>query len=206
MSTPNSTKVEAPDQNKKEGFCGPSPTDVRVNDAVPLNPPGRGTADNRPAAAPKLLRCRKTLNFSTFNTRTLNSTQALNEIQFLAEKYEQEIICVQEHRFVHDEDIKFQHMDNTWLLITSSATRNSMGVAVGGVGFLLSPHASKCLQHVEKISYRILKASFSGNPANTIISCYSPTNASAKKKQMHSTRTSKVAINEILQGPQSSNQ
>ena len=41
---------------------------------------------------------------------------------------------------------------------------------------LLSPSAKNSLNNIEKIDHRILITSFNGNPATTIVSCYSPTN------------------------------
>ena len=43
---------------------------------------------------------------------------------------------------------------------------------------LLSPRALKPLNCIEKIQQRIMSATFNGNPCMTIVSCYSPTNAS----------------------------
>ena len=65
-----------------------------------------------------------------------------------------------------------------WTLITSSATKNSGNSTIGGVSLLLSPLAIESLNSVEKISSRIVIASFNGNPALTVIACYSPTNVS----------------------------
>ena len=45
----------------------------------------------------------------------------------------------------------------------------------------LSPRALKSLNSIEKIQPRIIVATFNGNPSITIISCYSPTNASNEK-------------------------
>ena len=67
-------------------------------------------------------------------------------------------------------------ISNSWKLITSSAWKNSMNSAIGGVGMLLSPQAYKALNMIESISPRIIIATFNGNPMSTIISCYSPTN------------------------------
>ena len=41
---------------------------------------------------------------------------------------------------------------------------------------LLSPHATKSLNSFEKVTSRILVATFHGNPEATLILCYSPTN------------------------------
>ena len=57
---------------------------------------------------------------------------------------------------------------------------------------LLSPKTYKALNSVETINPRIMKATFNGNPAVTIISCYSPTNVSntEDKDQFYSELTS----------------
>ena len=47
---------------------------------------------------------------------------------------------------------------------------------------LLSPHATKSLNGIEKITSRILIATFHGNPETTLISCYSPTNIADEQK------------------------
>ena len=41
---------------------------------------------------------------------------------------------------------------------------------------LLIPHAAKSVNSIEKITSRILVATFHGNPESTLISCYNPTN------------------------------
>ncbi|KAI8484256.1 hypothetical protein Bbelb_380410 [Branchiostoma belcheri] len=61
-------------------------------------------------------------------------------------------------------------------LITTSATRNQAGAAVGGVGIMLGSTASSSLAKVTKYTERILTASFQGNPVASIIVTYCPTN------------------------------
>ena len=41
---------------------------------------------------------------------------------------------------------------------------------------ILSPHATKSLNSIEKLTSRILVATFHRNPEATLILCYSPTN------------------------------
>ena len=53
--------------------------------------------------------------------------------------------------------------------------KNSVIAVIGGIGMLISPRALKSLNSVEKIQPRIM---FNGNPGRTIITSYSPTNAS----------------------------
>ena len=54
--------------------------------------------------------------------------------------------------------------------------KNTGNGTTGGIGMLLSPHATKSLNSIEKITSRILVETFHGNPEATLISCYSPTN------------------------------
>ena len=51
-------------------------------------------------------------------------------------------------------------------------------VFIGGVEILLSPCALKSLNDKKKIQPRMVVAACNGNPCTTIISCYSPINAS----------------------------
>ena len=60
------------------------------------------------------------------------------ELCVLAQKYNIDLLAIQEHRIVHT--------DESWDTKTfASATRNNIGADVGGVGILLSPSAKKIL-------------------------------------------------------------
>ena len=126
----------------------------------------------------KLLKCKQTLQIATFNVRTLNRIGQLPELIVSVEEHKIDIICIQEHRYTHTEDIKYHETGNGWSLVTVSAWKNSVNAAVGGVGLLIGPRALKTLNSVEKIQPRMMAATFNGNPRATIISCYSPTNVS----------------------------
>ena len=126
----------------------------------------------------KLLKCKQTLQIAKFNVRTLNRIGQLPELIALAEEHKIDIICIQEHRYTHTEDIKYHETGKGWSLVTVSAWKNSVNAAVGGVGLLIGPRALKTLNSVEKILPRMMAATFNGNPRATIISCYSPTNVS----------------------------
>ncbi|XP_033120876.1 craniofacial development protein 2-like [Anneissia japonica] len=120
------------------------------------------------------------VTISTFNTRTLNSIVSVNELLYHAVTQQNHIICIQEHRLLHAQEVKYNYLGNGWQLVTSSATQNSQGAAIGGVGFLLSPAASKSLQNVNHVNPRLLTANFAGEPACDIITCYSPTSTGTK--------------------------
>lgn len=127
----------------------------------------------------KLTRCKKILRISTLNTRTLNGVSKLNEMVAHAEKQKLSIVCIQEHRLYHsDIDLKYEEVGKGWTFITSSAWKNTQNSTIGGIGILLSPYAMKSLNSIETITNRIMIATFNGNPKTTVISCYSPTNAS----------------------------
>ena len=55
----------------------------------------------------KLLKCKQTLQIATFNVRTLNRIGQLPELIASAEEHKIDIICIQEHRYTHTEDIKY---------------------------------------------------------------------------------------------------
>ena len=102
----------------------------------------------------------------------------LPELIALAIEHKIDIICIQEHRYTHTEDIKYHKAGNGWTLVTVSAWKNTVNAAVGGVGMLIGHKALKTLNSIEKIQPRMMAATFNGNLRATIISCYSPTNVS----------------------------
>ena len=130
----------------------------------------------------KLLKCKQTIQIATFNVRTLNRIGQLPELTALAVEHKIDIICIQEHRYTHPEDIKYHDTGNGWTLATVSAWKNPVNAMVGGVGMLIGPRALKTLNSVERIKPRMMAATFNGNPRATIVSCYSPTNVSEETK------------------------
>ena len=76
--------------------------------------------------------------------------------------------------------MKHLSLDDNWLLITSSATRNTMNAAIGGVGILVNPQLKLALESIETISERTMIAIFNGNPKCTVISTYSQTNVTSE--------------------------
>ena len=126
----------------------------------------------------KLLKYKQTLQIATFNVRILNRIGQLPELIASAVEHKIDIICIQEHRYTHTEDIKYHETGNGWTLVTVSAWKNSVNAAVGRVGMLIGPRALKTLNSIEKIQPRMMAATFNGKTRATIISCYSPTNVS----------------------------
>ena len=126
----------------------------------------------------KLLKCKQTIQIATFNVRTLSRIGQLPELTASAVEHKIDIICIQEHRYTHTEDIKYHETGNGWTLATVSAWKNSINATVGGVGMLIGPRALKTLNSIEKIQPKMMAATFNVNPRAIIISCYSPTNVS----------------------------
>ena len=119
----------------------------------------------------------KNYKSATFNLRTLQSIKQMSELISIAVTYHIDVINLQEHRFDHEDiDLKYHELGNGWTFISASALKNTGNSTIGGVGMLLSPHATKSLNSIEKITSRILVTTFHGNPEATLISCYSPTN------------------------------
>ena len=123
----------------------------------------------------KLPKCKQTIQIATFNVRTLNRIGQLPELTVSAVEHKIDIICIQEHRYMHTEDIKYHETDNGWTLATVSAWKNSVNATVGGVGMLIGPKALKTDNSIERTQPRMMAATFNGNPRATII-CYSPIN------------------------------
>ena len=126
----------------------------------------------------KLLKCKQTIQIATFNVRNLNRIGQLPELTASAVEHKIDIICIQEHRYTHTEDIKYHETGNGWTLVTVSAWKNSVNASVGGVGILIGPRALKTLNSIERIQPKMMAVTFNSNPKATIISCYSPTNVS----------------------------
>ena len=126
----------------------------------------------------KLLKCKCTIQIATFNIRTLNRIGQQLELTASAIDHNIDIICIQEHRYTHSEDIKYHDTGNGWMQATASARKNSVNAMIKGVGMLIGPRALKSLNSIEKIQPRMMVATFKGNSNTTIISCYSPTHVS----------------------------
>ena len=134
----------------------------------------------------KFMKWKRAINISTFNVCTLHTICQQSELIESGINQLTDIICIQEHRYFHKEVIlKYHEMGKNWTLIMASSWKNSSNSTIGGVGMLLSPHALKSLLNIEKISRRIVVATFNGNPQTTIISCYSPTNVSEEQDVLH---------------------
>ena len=137
----------------------------------------------------KILKCKHPLLLSTFNCRTLKVSEVESskgkavlkndEMCYLLKQFGVEICGVQETRMKHEPDRR--EMVNSYpqafgyTLYTASAWENECKAATGGIGLFLGKRAHELLVSVERVSDRILKAQFRGNPSMTIIVAYAPT-------------------------------
>ena len=121
---------------------------------------------------PKLLKCKSIIQIVTFNIRILNEIGQL--LTASAIDHNIDIICIQEHRYIHSEDIKYYDTGNWWTLVSAYARKNSVNAVMGGVGMLMGPRALQSLNSIEKIQPRMMVATFNDNSSAIIISCYSP--------------------------------
>ena len=99
----------------------------------------------------KLLKCKQTIQIAIFNIRTLNRIGQLPELTASTVEHKIDIIFIQEHRYMHNEDIKYHDTGNGWMLATVSACKNSVNATVGGVGILIGPRVLKSLNTIERI-------------------------------------------------------
>ena len=136
----------------------------------------KSTTDENPKPYEKLLKGKTEIRIGTMNVQTLRKDEKIPELVASSENTSQDVICIQEHRFIHDDSPTKEHNIGSWRLITCSAWKNNANAGVGGIGILLNAKAYKALVTVEMITNRIMVATFHGNPQTTIICCYSPTN------------------------------
>ena len=106
----------------------------------------------------------QTIQIATFKVRTLNKIGQLPELTSSAIEHNIDIICIQEQRYIHTEDIKYHDSGNGWTLATASAWKNSVKATIGGVGMLIEPRALKSLKSIEKIKPWMIVATFNSNP------------------------------------------
>lgn len=168
----NSTRVKAP-ANKPDNPTGPIQHDVGPS----LKPQGRGGSEN--SGRDRFIDCKRLTMFSTMNVRTIRKDSVREELAFNFEKQQIDVLGIQEHRIVHDDELVQYLKVRRSTLITSSAWRSdSTQAAEGGVGLLLSRRGKDALTGIKSVSDRTMVATFNGNPATTVVCTYCPTSSS----------------------------
>ena len=129
----------------------------------------------------KIYQNQNNILISTFDVRTLDAMSKKYGITYLADKYQLDVICLQEHRISQSETL-WQVNLFRYTLVISSYTKNSINTSIGEVGFSLYQKVLKYCTSIEKINGRIIKTDLEGNPRTSIICCYSLTNVSTDQE------------------------
>ncbi len=115
-------------------------------------------------------------NIATYNVQTLFQTGKFDQLTRQAKLLPTDIIAVQEHRWITSEPVSQTWSENReFLFVYSSASKSR----VGGVGLLIRRQHVGAFRSAEKISDRVLKVYFAGNPMITIVVAYAPTELSS---------------------------
>ena len=93
----------------------------------------------------------------------------MSEMVHLFEESGMEIVAVQEHRVVHDEPVRMKCLGKNCYFVSTSAWRNSIQAAIGGVGFFMTKKAYSSIREVVPVSSRIPRITFNGYPRTTLI-------------------------------------
>ena len=191
---------------------------IRRDGGASLNSSESGEPENmewKEAAPRKIIRCRKPLKITTHNIQTLKVivTDANNnnladplvyktsEICHLLSQQGSEIHGMQETRWKHDEERR-NEINNYpatmgYTICTSSAWVNSVNAATGGIALVISRKAQDLLISVDRISDRVMKASFLGNPALAVLVAYAPTETAEDDKKTSFYRQLRSAIENV---------
>ena len=115
-----------------------------------------------------LMKASKVLRVATFNVRTLKNENKMSEIIASANATQLDIICLQEHRFIHEDIDTKEYSIGEWHIITGSAWKNSVNAATGGIGILINKTSFNSLVNVTLVSKRIMIVNCNGNPQTSL--------------------------------------
>ena len=146
---------------------------LHIYDDTASNLNRRVVSDRRQFHTQPFLNCNRKMLVSTYNAQTLS--HSFNEFNGEAKERRLDAIAIQEHRICHNDNIQLWELPEDYTLITISATKNTMNASVGGVGLACQKKYVNCITNITKVSSRILRVDFSGNPATTVFSWHSPT-------------------------------
>lgn len=101
----------------------------------------------------RLIKGKKEVIIPSLNVQTLRNFQ-FHELVASGEVLLNDIGCVQEHRYIHEEvQIKKHDARKHWKVTILSAWKSNVNVSVGRITMSLSPHAYKALSSIEKLRY-----------------------------------------------------
>ena len=122
------------------------------------------------------MKAKRDIRIATFNVRTIKKESKFAELIVSAIAKNHDIICLQEHRLIHEGVDTNERSLGDWRLIICSAWTNNVNAATGGIGKLLNKLSYNALANVDIVSNRIMILNFNENPQTYIIVSYSPTN------------------------------
>ena len=154
----------------------------RHNDGAVLKRRRRGVASEDSRSGGALMRCGSFLQMGTFNANTLRTEYRVAECEQRRNDANIEILGVQEHRIILQDpnNIEYKTIGSSFFII-SSGWRNEAQASQGGVGALISKRAKRALLDAKRITDRILRVEFDGNPKTTVLVAYAPTNATEQR-------------------------
>ena len=104
----------------------------RVDDGASLNPQGREVLEGNKNVRNfrNFLNCKNYCQVGTFNARTLRAEHKRTELAHQFGLAKLDILCVVDHKIIHEEPLKIEALKNC-KLYTTSAVQNARGAAVG---------------------------------------------------------------------------
>ena len=107
-SQPNSTRVKAPATSADPSKSTVVPT---TNEGLVPKPTGRSKPDNDEIGKAPFLRRKTPVIISTYNTQSLASKIKIEELVYETKQIGIDIICIQEHRRVHSEELLTENIN-----------------------------------------------------------------------------------------------
>ena len=83
------------------------------------------------------MKVKRDIRIATFNVRTIKKESKISELIASAIATNHDIICLQEHRLIHEGVNTMERSLRDWRLITCSAWTNNVNAANGGIGIIL---------------------------------------------------------------------
>ena len=117
----------------------------------------RDSSDFSAVRTAPLLHCKKMLQMVTFNSNTIHLENCAKELASRMQKYNIDILGIQEHKRVHqNEELKFEAVERLHLVISSAWREPTTNSSQSGVDLLLNTKARKTLWNVTSICNCIL--------------------------------------------------
>ena len=201
VTTNYSTRVRAPTRLVKDQYSNDSvvlnPHSGRAADDVFMNPRKPTENIKKQKNGEGVVSCRKKSIIGTLNVRTVREFSKRLEMVTLFLRSQMTVLAIQEHRVVHDEEVKIERHKKGVHLISTSAWRNRAQASTGGVGFLLTKQAFNAVSLIKTYSKRCMLVSLDGNPRLTIISVYSPTESATVEEAEEFHNCLRAAVREV---------